>query len=170
MINSLAPGRCGCNFKCVIFEDTFKWLIEHSQCICHIWMPQDISDDNIVSSYGLVSSGNKSSPEPILFIKYDIIRTQWLMWNKAESQFHHYNQFRTSSAEFNVWNYDCQWLLLRNHWQLLLQPKFSCSILYEIFIHKVLQECHNCSPQTNSYLVTMNTISSWRYPVTWHSL
>ena len=81
MINSLAPGRCGCNFKCVIFEDTFKWLIEHSQCICLIWMPQDISDDNIVSSYGLVSSGNKSSPEPILFIKYDIIRTQWLMWN-----------------------------------------------------------------------------------------
>ena len=66
-VNSLAHGKCGCDFKNIIFK-----LIKQNSCMgicCKIafrWMPQNLglSEVNICSGNGLVSSGNKLLPIP----------------------------------------------------------------------------------------------------------
>ena len=62
-INSLAPGRL--KFRLVIFKPILVnvgWGIAYE--IALRWMPQDITDDK--SGNGLVPSGNKPLPEPML--------------------------------------------------------------------------------------------------------
>ena len=45
MINSLVPGRCGCNLKLVIFKLTARVDILSISCeIALRWMPQDFID------------------------------------------------------------------------------------------------------------------------------
>ena len=61
--SSLAPGRCGSNFKSVIFEHKLRVKFMSTSCeIALKWMPQDAFDDkevNIGSGNGLVTSSNK---------------------------------------------------------------------------------------------------------------
>ena len=59
VINSLAPGRFGYNFRLLIFKKTHvkdKYL-DYSCEIVPRWMPQDLT--NYGSGDGLVPSGNK---------------------------------------------------------------------------------------------------------------
>ena len=66
-LNPLVPGRCGDNFKSLIFK-----LIMQNERLgagCEIdfgWMSDCEWEDNIGSGKGLVSSGNKLSHEPVL--------------------------------------------------------------------------------------------------------
>ena len=45
-------------------------VAEVSHEIALRWMPQKLTDDNIVSGNGLVPSGNKPLPEPMLTQSY----------------------------------------------------------------------------------------------------
>ena len=70
-INSLAPGKCGDNFKGVISE--LIWIKFMSTCeITLSWMPQNTLDDkvNIGSGNGLVPFGTKPLPETMLIQIY----------------------------------------------------------------------------------------------------
>ena len=67
-INSLSPGRSACDFECVNFKHSLGIDLEYSSkyCTgintigsCWYWV-------NIGSGNGLVPSGNKPLPEPIL--------------------------------------------------------------------------------------------------------
>ena len=82
-LKSLAPGRCGSTLELVIFK-LRSWI--DILCISckiiytevkatgpHQWLV------NIVSGDGLVQSGNKPLPEPMLTKFYDgITRPQWV--------------------------------------------------------------------------------------------
>ena len=78
-INSLAPGRCNNTFR----NRIFKIIIQNSSlgACCEIalrWIPQNLSwDVNIASANGLVPSGSKSLPDPLL-IQILVIRPQWV--------------------------------------------------------------------------------------------
>ena len=81
-LNSLVPGRCCNNFKSTIF----KLIIQNSKLgtCCeiafifnnatgpHLW------DVNIGSGNGLLPSGNKPLPEPMLTQIYVVTRPQWV--------------------------------------------------------------------------------------------
>ena len=68
--NSLAPGKFEWNFRYVIFQEILVidgWGISCE--IALIWMSFDFTEwwsDNIGSGNGLVASGNKPLPEPML--------------------------------------------------------------------------------------------------------
>ena len=69
LINSLAPGKFEWHFRYLIFQIlsmTNGWCISYE--IALRWMSLDLTDDkvNIGSGYGLVPSGNKPLPEPML--------------------------------------------------------------------------------------------------------
>ena len=61
-INSLAPGRCGSNFKSVIFENDMDQILEIFCEIALWWMPKSIFG----SGNGLVPDDTKPLPEPML--------------------------------------------------------------------------------------------------------
>ena len=69
VFNSLAPGKFEWNFGFVVFK---RILVIDDRGICceiaQIWMSLDFTDDqvNIGSGNGLVPSGNKPLPEPML--------------------------------------------------------------------------------------------------------
>ena len=68
-LNSLASGRCDCNFKFVIFK-LIPW-IDILSISCEIairWMPLDLPGDqsNFGSGNDLVPSDTKPLPEPML--------------------------------------------------------------------------------------------------------
>ena len=68
-INSLAPGRSESDSKNVIFNLVLLiGIFRSSHDNVLRWMPQDLTDDqvNIGSGNGLVPSGNKPLPEPVL--------------------------------------------------------------------------------------------------------
>ena len=68
IVNSLAPGKFEWDFRHVIFKQIL--VIDDWGISCEIaltWKPQRLTDDvNIGSGNGLVPSGNKPLPEPIL--------------------------------------------------------------------------------------------------------
>ena len=65
-INSLAPGRSGCDSKIGIFNLVLLiGIFRSSHDNALRWMPQDLTV-NIDSGNGLVPSGNKPLPEPML--------------------------------------------------------------------------------------------------------
>ena len=66
-INSLTPGRSECDSKNVIFNIVLLiGIFRPSQDYVLGWMPQDLTDDNIGLGNGLVPSGNKPLPDPML--------------------------------------------------------------------------------------------------------
>ena len=69
-LNSLAPGRFGCNAYSVIFKLDLSINILSASEIDLRWMPKDsentFDDVNIGSGNGLVLSGSKPLPEPML--------------------------------------------------------------------------------------------------------
>ena len=77
--NSLAPGRCGCNFNSVFLIHLMNWYLKHWYCSKmdateHIWL-------NTGSGNGLVPSANKPLPEPMLktsMLPFNIIRPKWV--------------------------------------------------------------------------------------------
>ena len=64
-LNSLAPGRCGSNFKRVISKHVTDSVHEHFLWNSFQLMPQNSGDDmsNIGSGNGLVSLSTKSDPD-----------------------------------------------------------------------------------------------------------
>ena len=65
--NSLAPGRCGCDSKNGIFNlVSLIGIFKSSHDNGFQWIPQDLKQVNIGSGNGLVLSGNKPLPEPML--------------------------------------------------------------------------------------------------------
>ena len=80
IINSLAPGRCGYDFECVIFKLNLRIDILSSFCeIARRWMSRaHWWFGNIGPGNGLLPSGSKSPPEPgSAFIKPDQ-RNPWI--------------------------------------------------------------------------------------------
>ena len=89
LVNSLAPGRCGCN---VLLDESFSNSMSHFQThikviSCEIalgWMPQDLWWlVSIVSGNGLVPSGTKPFPETMFtnsILPYGVTRPQWVKW------------------------------------------------------------------------------------------
>ena len=82
-VNSLAPGKCKRNFRHVIFKQILvidDWGISCE--IALIWMSLDFTDDqstlNIGSGNGLVPTGNKPLPEPMLTQIYVATRPIWV--------------------------------------------------------------------------------------------
>ena len=67
-VNSLATGRCGSDFEILISQ----LLLNSSLGTCEVafrWMPQNFTNEKSIiidSGNGLVPSGNKPLPEPIL--------------------------------------------------------------------------------------------------------
>ena len=77
LLNSLDPGRCGCNLKLIIIFK-FIYITDILSISCEIalrWVPQDhqLWLVNIGSINRLVSSGSKQIPEPMLSNFYDAI-------------------------------------------------------------------------------------------------
>ena len=65
-VNSLAPGRSWCDFENVIFNLALViGIFKSSYDNVLKWMPQNLTV-NIGSGNGLVPSGNKPLPEPML--------------------------------------------------------------------------------------------------------
>ena len=75
---SLVPGICCGNFRCQTFKHNLKWLpiwtiyVEKSSVECHI-ITMMLRYVNNGSGNGLVSSGNRLIPKPMLTKFYDVI-------------------------------------------------------------------------------------------------
>ena len=79
-INSLSPGRCCCNFDCMVLKHIW-YIIISSWKKALGWMSQDLTDNESSLVHGLVPSGNMPLCEPTLIHIYDAI------WR-------HYNTYR----------------------------------------------------------------------------
>ena len=96
--NSLCPGRCGSDFQYVNFKHNLGIdILSIQENITQEWMPEDLVDGkfNIGSGDGLVLSGNKPSPAPVLPrcpTPYDITRPQWVNSLKPSHTDHHYEK------------------------------------------------------------------------------
>ena len=101
-LNSLTPGRCGCNLKSVMFKLISRIDILSISCeIAPRWMPQDLIWwlVNIGSGNGLVPSGNKPLPEPMLTKIFVVTRSQWV----NEPTWHRYGG-RHDKNMADIWN------------------------------------------------------------------
>ena len=67
-INSLATEKCECNFTSVFVKLILRIILRISCDFGFRWVPQNpcLWEFNIGSGNGLVPSGNKPLPEPIL--------------------------------------------------------------------------------------------------------
>ena len=68
-VNSLSSGKCGFDFKCVIFKDIVENCSQNYQCCC-LWYRTLLM---IVSGNSLVPSSNKPLPEPVVIKVHDAI-------------------------------------------------------------------------------------------------
>ena len=66
----MANGRCGSNFKSIIFKRMLRIKLVSTCEIALRWMPQNTFEVNIGSGKGLVPSGNKPLPEHMLTLIY----------------------------------------------------------------------------------------------------
>ena len=83
-VNSLTPGRCGFNSESLISEHILQIKFIRISCeITLMWMPQNLTNEkvNIGSGNGLMPSGSKPLPEPVLTKIYVAIWPQWVNLN-----------------------------------------------------------------------------------------
>ena len=83
-INSLAPGRCGCNFRNIIFE-LISWIdtLSATSKIVVRWMPQNSSDDKstlvqVMAWCGQATNHYLNQCWPRSMSSYGVARPQWV--------------------------------------------------------------------------------------------
>ena len=85
-VNTLAPGRCGCNLKLVIFKHTSRVDILSISCeIALRWMPQDFTDDKstlvqVMAWCRQATSHYLGQCWPPSISPYGVARPQWVKW------------------------------------------------------------------------------------------
>ena len=83
-INSLVPGRCGCNLKLVIFKLTSRVYILNISCeIALRWMPQDLTGDKstlvqVMAWCRQATSHYLGQCWPRSISPYGVARPQWV--------------------------------------------------------------------------------------------
>ena len=102
VVNSLDPGRFGCNVNLVNLKLISRIDIFSIYCGTDLrWLPQDLTNERStfvqVMPNGLVLSGNKPSPEPInvepdlcFHVASSITRPQWVKTLKPEQNGHQF--------------------------------------------------------------------------------
>ena len=131
-VNPMAPGKGRDNFQCVnfkCFSGVDNWIFAEK-------LLQDCSAISFDSGYGLVPSGNKPLPEPIL-IKFGA--KPWL----PESNFTYRkisNICRTKSQALNVYRLGLQ-LSLRNILKQGVEPRMKMSVLLQLHLSHEQFDC-----------------------------